>query len=327
MRRFRGFFSHSKLLSCLAAGLFWLAPGGVAKAAPPSVVVSIPPLHSLATMVMDGVAVPDLLLKGGASPHSYALRPSESRRLAGADLVIRGGDALEVFLRKPLRTLARSASILTVVDIDGLEKLALRDSGAWALGEKDRDHDHDHGHRHGHADDDIDPHVWLTTGNARKIATAIAARLAELDPPNAVTYRRNAVQADMQLSALAVELDARLAPVRRAPFIVLHDAWQYFEHQFRLNGVGAISVSPERPPGARRLVALRARMASAGAQCVFSEPQFPAAVVGTLVRGTTARTAVLDPLGAGLNPGVELYPRLMRDLAQTLVECLHSAPK
>lgn len=133
----------------LTAGLA-LAPIATAAAAPPDVVTSIRPVHSLAAFVMDGVAEPHLLLPPGASPHDYALKPSDAQALSDADVVFWIGDPLETFLGKPLDSLATDARIVALASAPGLTLLRTRSGGGWA------EHAHDHGqddHAHEHEDD------------------------------------------------------------------------------------------------------------------------------------------------------------------------------
>jgi zinc transport system substrate-binding protein len=85
-----------------------------------------------------------------------------------------------------------------------------------------------------------------------------------------------------------------------------------------------VTVSPDRPPSARRVSELRARLVGQQAVCLFSEPQFEPAIVATIAEGTGIRTGVLDPLGATLENGPELYPAMMRNLADGLAGCLGS---
>lgn len=292
-------------------------PGPVS-AAVPKVVATIPPLHSLAAMAMEGVGFPDLLLDGGETPHSYALRPSHSRMLASADIIVRIGDGFEGFLRKPLRSLARRATVLQLDSLSGLVTYPNRRP-------EGHDDEHNHGHRHGHGHDHatgMDPHLWLHTGNAIQILRAISAALSKADPENAPVYQGNAARGAIRLRALKLEIDRIVAPVRQRPYFVFHDAWQYFDREFGLRGGGAIAISPERKPGARRLAETRDRIRATGARCVFAEPQFPPALVKTVIRGTAARLAVLDPLGAGLVSGPGQYFDLMRNLANAIASCL-----
>ncbi len=305
----------------------FLAVAGPASASAPKVVATIPPLQSLAAIAMEGVGFPDVLLSGGETPHSFALRPSHSRMLSSADIIIRIGDGFEGFLKKPLRSLARRATVLQLDSLAGLELYAYRrTSGHDDNAEEPRhtgghasghDHDHDHDHEQG-----VDPHLWLHTGNAIVALRAISAALSKADPENAPIYQGNAARGAIRLWALKLEIDRMLSPVRERPYFVFHDAWQYFDREFSLRGGGSIAISPERKPGARRLAEVRDSIRTTGARCVFAEPQFPPALVKTVIRGTAARLAVLDPLGAGLAQGSGQYFQLMRSLAKGISSCL-----
>ncbi len=281
----------------------------------PRVVVSIAPLHSLTAGVMAGVGQPPLLLPPGSSPHTYALLPSDARALQAADLVIWVGEGLEVFLRKPLTTLTAPDTRLAVAELPGLTLLPARSGPDW------EGHDHDH---HGHDGDahGIDWHLWLDPRNAAVVVTALGERLAALDPANAGRYRDNAQALTERLQALDRELAERLAPLRGRAYMVFHDAYQYFEHRYGLTSIGAITVSPERLPGARRVAEIRAELRQRQVRCLFREPQFEPSLVQAIVRGSDVRVGVLDPEGADLAPGPELYFALLRALGANLSECL-----
>lgn len=304
----------------------------VAQAEAPKVVVSIKPIHSLIASVMQGVGEPTLLVRGGASPHSYSMKPSDAKALSAADLVVWVGPELESFLEKPLKANAPKATRLTLMELKGLTLLETREGGAWEAHDhghkgghdhKGHDHKHDHkGHDHDDEHEELNSHIWLDPANARAIVTATAEALAAKDPAGAEAYRTNADRTLQQLDALDAELKAALAPVKDKPFVVFHDAYQYFEARYDLSAVGSITVSPDRRPSAKRLSAIRAKIGGLGAACVFAEPQFEPALVQTVVEGTKAKTGVLDPEGTELPEGVALYPTLMRNLAASLRGCL-----
>jgi zinc transport system substrate-binding protein len=273
--------------------------------AAPKVVATIAPVHSLVSGVMAGVAAPGLLLPGGASPHSYALKPSDARMLATADLIVAVGPTLESFLEKPLAHLARRARIVMLMHDAGIDLLTT--SG----------HHHDQASR-----TDANPHIWLDPANAIRIVDRVATVLAELDSANAGRYRSNQTATIARLRALDRSLEATLAPVRGTPFMASHDAYAYLVSRYGLNMVGAFHPTPERAPGARHLSALRKRMARLGVRCVFSEPQFASRTVAASVRRAGARSAVLDPLGADITPGPAAYGIVMRRLAAALAGCL-----
>jgi zinc transport system substrate-binding protein len=327
-----------RILVLCALGLAALVLAGAAQAAP-RVVVSIKPLHDLVTGVTEGVHEPALLVAGGASPHDYALRPSEMRSLQQARGVIWVGPELENFLVRPLAGLAPEVRRITLLHDAGLILHPVREGGIWDTHDNGHDHeaehDHDHGHddghghedhahapAHGHDHGEADAHVWLSPENARRIVRHVADELAALDPDNAPAYASNRDRMLERLERLDREIGELLAPVQRRPFIVFHDAYQYFERHYGLTPAGSITVDPSRAPGARRVQQIRQRVKASAALCVFSEPQFRPAIVATVTEGTDARTGVLDPMGADLPAGPEGYERLLRNMAQSLVECL-----
>lgn len=302
------------LLAPILLGLALAAPAG---AAPPRIVASIPPLHSLVAGVAGDLAAPRLLVPAGRSPHTFSLAPSDARALAAAEVVFAAGDVAEAFLQRPLAALAGDARIVRMAELDGVRRLPARRGGAWS-------EPRGHNDGHGHADEDgaLDPHVWLDPRNAIAFTRAVAATLATLDPANAARYRDNAAAQLERLRALDRVLAQALAPVAGTPYLVFHDAYQYLEARYRLAAAGAVTVDPGRPPGARRLHQLRRRIEREGIACLFTEPQFTPKVARAIVEGTGARIATLDPLGVDIEPGPALYFELMHRLADDLRACL-----
>lgn len=299
----------------LYALVFGLLPFGVADAAP-RVVTDIAPVHSLVARVMEGVETPVLLLPPNASPHGYAMRPGEAQALSDAQLVFWVGETLTPWLAHAVESLANRAQIIELGAVEGLVRLGYREGVAFDA--------HDH-HAHAHADEhdsEIDPHFWLDPVNAILWVKEIAARLSNADPQNAARYAANATVALAELSALKEELEAQLADFRDAPFIVFHDGYHYFEARFGVEAVGALSLSDAAMPGPKRLRAIHRTIEETGVRCIFAEPQQSEKLIRVASEGTDARMAMLDPLGASLEPGPALYPALMRNMASSLTDCL-----
>ena len=294
-----------------------------------NVVSSVKPLHSLVSGVMEGVARPDLIVKGSASPHTYSLRPSQARQLEDADLVFWMGHELESFLEQPLEAIATKAHIVELIDSSKLKKIKMREGGmfdAHAHDDHDEheghdDHDEHEGHDdHGHGEFDV--HVWLDPENAKVLVDEIKLALIELDPVNASKYESNSNKMNMKLDQLIDEVSKKLESDKGKGYVVFHDAYQYFEQRFGMSAVGSITVSPEVVPGANRIRELKNKINELNAHCVFSEPQFEPKLVSTVIEGTQANTGVLDPLGASIKDGPELYFTLIRNMADSLHECL-----
>ncbi|MBF0626839.1 MAG: zinc ABC transporter substrate-binding protein [Magnetococcales bacterium] len=304
-----------------ASWLWWMPTVGQAM----EVVASIKPLHSLVAAVMGDAGAPQLLLQGNVSEHTYALRPSDARLLAKAEVIFWGGRDLEGFLVRPLDNLAPKAVKVALLAASGVTLLPLRSGGGW----EEEDHGHDHGHDHDHERQagnenrrPMDPHAWLDPRHAMAMIQAIAATLAQVDPTRAGQYQQNASAWTRRLEQLDQQLATELAPVRKQPYIVFHDAYQYFEQRYGLNAVGSVMVNPERPPGARRVQEIIGRIAQTGAVCLFTEPQYSPRLAETVTANHPVRMGVLDPLGAALPEGPELYFGLLRGLSQALAGCL-----
>lgn len=301
--------------------------------AEPKVVATIKPIHALVAGVMTGAGEASLLLDGATSPHDYAMKPSDVRRINSADLVVRVSAQLETFLVKPLKLAPKGVRVLTLDAVDGIKLRALRS------GEGYETHRHAHGpnQARGHGQHvstssggaskaikpiEADPHLWLDPANARAIVQAVASALSEIDPGHAAVYAKNAAALSQRLEALDASLAAELTPLARRRYIVFHDAYQYLEDRYGLAGAGSVTLSPEVAPSAQRLSRIRTRLATEGIICVFAEPQFQPKAIDTVIEGTVVKKGVLDPLGAAIAPGPEQYFKVMRGLARDLQSCL-----
>ena len=328
--------------------------GGSAYADTPQVAVDIAPLHSLVARVMDGVGTPDLIIQPGASPHEYSLRPSEAAALQDADLVFWIGPDLTPWLTDTIETLAPDAAVTALLEEDGTIELKFREGALFEAHDRsdDKDHDEEDDHKDhddhadeahddhddeeagnedhddeetGHDDHDHgthDPHAWLSPQNAKTWLNVIAGELSATDPDNAGAYFANAAAGRTEIEALIGEVTATLNLVRDGQFVVFHDAYQYFEMDFDFPASGAISISDASDPSPARIVEIQDRIAEQGIHCVLAEPQFNPGLVATVLDRTEAQTGILDPLGSDLEPGLALYPQLIRNLSTALAGCM-----
>jgi zinc transport system substrate-binding protein len=252
-----------------------------------SVAVSIKPVHSLVAGLMEGVGEPSLIVKGNRSPHNYSLRPSDARILNQADLIIWTGPALELFLEKPILALAKKSQTIMLVKKTN-----------------------------------TDPHLWLSPILASAIVDQVLSELIKIDPKQADIYNSNADKLKNRLKILLVTGQKKLNQMKDIPFLVYHDAWSHFATAFGLNISGAISLKPERSPGAKRISEIRKLVMTSGTRCLFKEPQFDSPLVVTVLQGHDDVLVLgLDPLGATLDPGPGLYFRLMENNISAVASC------
>lgn len=310
-------------------GLWWITVI-FASVTSPNVVVSIAPFHALVSTVMQGVGEPHLLVQNGASPHHYNLRPSEIKTLQQANIIFWGGPELETFLVKPLQSLESS---IKVIEFDKTPKLLLlspRTTAVFKQSTETKEHLEGHSCCNGHAGGTTakDMHFWLDPNNAKLMIGFIVEKLSQADPEHQIQYQNNAKQFIAKLEALDKSLKIKLKPIQKMPYVVFHDAYQYFEHHYGLQGVGAISIHPELPLSLQRLNEIRERIKTTKATCIFREPQFKSQLADNIAKDTGARVGELDPLGQSNGGDGSDYLRLLENIADSLTECLSlSNPK
>ncbi|MGF1686694.1 zinc ABC transporter substrate-binding protein ZnuA [Photobacterium japonica] len=316
------------LLTCSSFGLLF---SSYVQADAPNVVTTVKPLSMIVQALTKDVTTSDTLLPAGTSPHDYALRPSDARKLHDADLVIWVGPELERFLTKILDGHSNAFALTAQPGIDFRHygESEQGDSHATASHNGHDHHDEDahaaHEHSdeaHGHDHEGIDPHVWLGPETALQAANVITQKLIALDPSHKTQYQANLKAFNGEVTSAVTEIEQSLKPLKDKGYFVFHDGYGYFEDQFQLNNLGHFTVEPDRRPGAKTLINIRASLKGAQAQCVFSEPQFTPAVVNSVVRGTDVKVGVLDPMATDIQEGADGYPQFLRQLGQRFVSCL-----
>ena len=306
------------------------------------VVATIKPIHSLASYLMDGVGKPDLIVDGYASPHGFALKPSHAKMLQDADIIFWVGEDIENFLEKPLKSIAKNAEKIELMEIKKLTKLKFRERNVFdehddhehddhAKKDDHDDHDHDkkghkedghddHGHGHeGHAHGEFDPHIWLDPMNAKIILDEMAIHLIENDQKNEKKYKENLKSAHKDLDKLTKKIKSDLNKDFKS--VVFHDAYQYFEKRFGINILGAFTVNTDVMPGAEQLAGIREVIEHDKVSCIFSEPQFNPDIIKAVAKDMNIATGVIDPLGATLDPGKDLYFDLINNMSKSFKGC------
>ena len=312
------------------------------------VVTTIKPLHSLISKVMDGVGEPSLIIEGTNNPHTFVFKPSHAQMLEEADIVFWVGEDLEAFLEKPLNSLAKNATKVSFMELTSIEKLKFREENIFDDhedhdghedkheghddhddhdGHKDDDHDdhEDHdGHEdkhegHEHLHGEFDAHIWLDPANAKAMVLEVSHELSELDPDNKNQYEKNAAKVINSLDDLINEVDSSIS--KDVSYVVFHDAYQYFENRFGVSSAGALTLNPDVLPGAKQIVDIQDIIQDKKIKCIFSEPQYNPKIIETLANDMNISTGVIDPLGAYLEKGSEMYNELILNIANSLKKC------
>jgi len=280
------------------------------------VVASVRPLGFIASAIADGVMPTEVLLPDGASPHDFALRPSDIARLRSADLVVWVGPEMEAFMTKSAAQLPPNRQV-EIATLPAVKPLLMKG------GEDEHDHDHAHendGDEHHHGEYNM--HVWLSPEIAREAAIVIHDKLVELVPQKKQQLDANLARFEDGLTKTDKNIGTMLQPVQGKGYFVFHDAYGYFEKHFGLSPLGHFTINPEIQPGAQRLHLIRTQLVEQKATCIFAEPQFRPAVITAVAQGTKVRMGTLDPLGSGIELDADSYVNFLSQLANQYLSCL-----
>ncbi|OEF24073.1 zinc ABC transporter substrate-binding protein [Vibrio rumoiensis 1S-45] len=274
---------------------------------PITVMTSIKPLQLITSELTHGVTETQVLLSTNTSPHDYALKPSDVKKLKTVDLFVWVGPGLESFLEGVMQNSQNALQLDQQASIDKIEY------------DEHEGHDHDDGHDH-HGN--YNPHLWLGPIQAAQMAKVISDKLIKIDPEHSKEYQANFQSFILNLDTTVDSIKHQLEPVKQHGYYVFHDAYDYYEEYFGLNNLGHFTVSPERRPGAKTLIDIRTALQSDKVYCVFSEPQFTPAVINSVMRGTDVKHGVLDPLATKYRAEPGAYFKFIQDLATSYSDCL-----
>lgn len=303
--------SSNNTVRLVLAGVFSLALcSGHAWA---DIVTSIRPLGFIASAIGDGVVKTDVLLPDGASPHDYALRPSDIKRIQDATLVIWVGPELEAFLTKPVTALPADRSLM-LSSLPSVRPLLIKG------GDHDEHDEADHGDAHHHGEYNM--HLWMSPEIAKQAAFAIHDQLLRLMPEKKTQLDANLLFFTAALTKNDKNIATMLAPASGKGYFVFHDAYGYFENHYGLSPLGYFTVNPEIQPGAQALHHIRTQLVEHKAVCIFAEPQFRPAVINAVAQGTNVRIGTLDPLGTGIALGKASYFDFLLQLSNQYLSCL-----
>lgn len=270
------------------------------------VIATIKPFYNLAAAITDGTNnKPLLLLSGNISPHDYALKVRDVEAVTKADLIIWGGDGLEIFLTKLLKNPELANKLFTIQDLKNLEKLSIRN--------KKTEH--------------LDEHLWLSPVNAEVIAVALTQKLIKLDPINANKYRHNKQKFLLKLAKTSLTIKEKLNKLTNKKYLVFHDAYQYFEKFYGLPKPLVISDSPEMPLSVQRMLVIHKAIQKHQIKCLFKEPQFNSKILDSMLQANDTKNlqvGMLDPIGLDHDLGSDGYFKLLNNLADELSGCLSS---
>ena len=341
------FFSIIALFICSGVNVFATETTGV--------ISTIQPINSLVSAIIGNTGKSITIIPSEQSPHDFKLKPSDVKVLQNSNIIFYVSNHLESSITKVFKNLPKNIKLINLMEESGVNHLAIRDNDAWERhdhhghddhdvhdkhGKKHDDHDdhdkhgkkhddHDDHDKHGKKHDDHDDHekeddvhVWLSPDNAIKIVQKVNKVLSLYFPENSKIYNDNTTKFIDKIRNLKMELVKELSPIKNKPYIVFHDAYQYFEKTFELNAVGSVALEGDIASSPKQISIIKDKIVKSKASCVFQEPQFDSKLVKIVVEGTDAKIGTLDPLGVNISENKDFYLQLLTNMTKSLKECL-----
>ena len=288
------------------------------------VITTIQPINALVNAVIGNTGGSNSLIPSDVSPHEFKLKPSDVKNLQDGNIIFYISSHLESSITKVFKNLPKNIKIINLMEETGINHLAIRDNEAWERHDHHDDHDKhakkDDNHDDHEKEDDV--HIWLDPDNGIKIIQKVNKELSLLFPENSQIYNKNATNIINKITELKSELKEELISIKDKPFIVFHDAYQYFEKVFGLNAVGSIALEDDVASSPKQISFIRNKIIKSNVSCVFQEPQFDSKLVKTVVEGTDAKVGILDPLGVDISNNKDFYLQLLRNMSKSLKKCL-----
>ena len=280
------------------------------------VMASFYPLQYLTEKIGGDLVSVESLTPPGAEPHDLELSNQKVQQLsqAGAVVYLKGFQSAvdkAIELNAPKTVIDVSTSV-DLVDAEKHEsELDVTDDGEKT--EEAHEHEHEHG--------STDPHFWLDPTRMASAATQIGDALAQADPTNAETYKKNAASMKSQMEALSKKLVDGTAKCQHKEFVTSHEAFGYLADRTGLTQLGLSGLDPDSTPSPARLKQISDAVKAKGITTIFTEELLSPKVAETLAKDLGITTAVLDPIESQADDSKD-YEAVMNENLEALQKAL-----
>ena len=280
------------------------------------VMASFYPLQYLTEKIGGDLVSVESLTPPGAEPHDLELSNQKVQQLSQAGAVV----YLKGFQSAVDKAVELNAP-KTVIDVSTSVDLVDAEKHESELDVADDDEKTEEAHEHEHEHGSTDPHFWLDPTRMASAATQIGDALAQADPTNAETYKKNAASMKSQMEALSKKLVDGTAKCQHKEFVTSHEAFGYLADRTGLTQLGLSGLDPDSTPSPARLKQISDAVKAKGITTIFTEELLSPKVAETLAKDLGITTAVLDPIESQADDSKD-YEAVMNENLEALQKAL-----
>jgi zinc/manganese transport system substrate-binding protein len=309
-----GLFMTRFIIAVGAAALLGAAPPPAAI----NVVTTTSDLAAIASEIGGDKINVTPIAKGYQDPHFVESKPSFMLTLNKARLLIVIGRELEVAWLPPLITQSRNARVQPGADgyLDASQTVKILDLPTTAVTRAMGDV-----HPQGN------PHYWLDPENGGRIAKAIAAKLSQIDPPNAAYYAQREAEFSRRLGEARKRWAAQTAPLKRLKVVTYHRSWTNFADAFGLDVVGFVEPKPGIPPTPQHTLDVINAMKAQNVKIILVEPYFDSKTPNSIAAAVGGKVLVMPPSVGGVPEAGDYFKLFDYDVALLLSAIKGTAAK
>jgi zinc transport system substrate-binding protein len=320
-----------------------------AVAADLTVMTTILPITQFTNAVVGDRAEVISLIPTSVSPHDFQASPADVQALANADVLVKNGLEMEVFLddlvanaENPDLVIINSSENIAVISNEAVEGHSDGKANDPDHSAADADHDHehsdtaaagaDHDHEHAegeahdhaeaghHHDGEFNPHIWLDPKRAIQQVENIRDGMIAVDPEGKEIYTANAAAFIAELETLDAEISEQLAPFAGQPFVAFHDFAPYFAESYNLQAQFLVDV-PEDNPSPEDVKRVMDTVQASNLKTILTEPSAGEDAFGAIAKDLGIQVGIFNPLEVGGPESVQpdYYLTTMRQNAANLV--------
>ncbi len=295
---------------------------GVASAEPSKtklkVLSSIKPIQSIVLAIGGEHVVSDQLIPDYASPHSYAFKPSDLRKIKRADIIFRIDDHFETMLNPLFKSVADQSKIISLAENPKIHFLPVA-SGHSHADKSEHEVEEEHSSEH---QENRDMHIFTSPTNVLLMAKTIASSLSRLAPNKKALYEKNLQTFIKAVNQKTEDMKQDFKSVKKAPYFVFHNSWQYFSEFFGLQKPEVIDMQEEITAGAKKILEIRKEIIEDNVHCIFSDPSISRTRKNILTEKLDVKTIEIDVLQTRLTLDGATYLNWLETMRADIKACL-----